>query len=325
MQCKFEASDDPQARLWAKMLKTLTLLGAILACVAGSTNTTDLFHTMLHGDPHRLDTLRAQAVEDQRVGRYSGVIGQQLSHLNESGTASAHPPDANHTSALIDAFMLTPIVPDRARCQVYRHIARHECFRSHENSTQLNSLKTTLKTREKLCEVSWSALSNYTVETHLQTCFQGTGHNETCTGHALACMTALDLAELSSITTAANMFMTPGPTLHKRGDVNDTMDLITKASITVRNGAITTAISEAVSVGFTIAAFIPGVDVVAASWILADVLGAITGSTQFYAWNQLEKAIRTNATDPHGIADKRKIAWTCQLFPYLFKHCYKVD
>ena len=302
------------------MLKTLTLLGAILACVAGSTNTTDLFHTMLHGDLHRLDTLRAQAIEDQRVGRYSGVLEQRLPLSKATYTT----PDANRTSSVVDSFMFVPIVPDKARCQVYRHIARHECFRSHENSTQLTSLKKILRTREKLCEVSWSALFNYTVETHLQTCFQGAGHNETCTSHALACMTALDHAELSSITTLTNLAMATGQTLHKRGDVNDTMDLITKASITLRNGAITTSISEAVSVGFTIAAFIPGVDVVAASYILADVLGAITGSAQFYAWNQLEKAIRTNATDPHGIAGRRKIAWTCQLFPYLFKHCYKI-
>lgn len=300
-------------------MNALTLITAALVCTVRATNTTDLFHTMLHGDQDRLDTLRAQAVEDHRVGRYSGIIDQYLSFLNATEAASAQSPNLN-TSSLIDAIMFEPITPDRARCQVYRHIAAHKCFRSRENSTELNDLKKTLQTSEQFCKASLSALSNYTVEAHLPTCFQNAAQNETCTGHALACMTALQLSAISAVTDQSM-----APSLHKRDNANDTLDIVTKASITVRNGAIMALLNLAISVGFTIAAFIPGVDVLAATWVMTDILNAVTGSTLVYTWNQLEKAIRTNATDPHGIAHKRKISWECQIFPYLFKHCYRID
>ncbi|CAK0767500.1 hypothetical protein CVIRNUC_003468 [Coccomyxa viridis] len=271
---------------------------------------------MLQGDKHRLETLRTQAIDDHRVGLYSDTIHQYLSLLNATDAASAQSPDLN-TSSVIDAVMFKPIRPDRARCQVYRHIATHKCFRSRDNSTELKNLKKVLQTSEQLCEVSWSALSNYTVETHLPGCFQSTAQNETCSDHALSCMTALQLSAISVMTNESI-----APSLQGRDNSNDTLDIVTKASITVRNGALMAYVNLAISVGFTIASLIPGVDVIAAPWILANVLNAITVSTLSYTWNQLEKAIRANATDPHGIADKRKIHWWCQILPYLFKHCY---
>ena len=297
----------------------LTLITAALTCAAGGTNTTDLFHSMLHGAKDRLDRMRAQAVEDHRVGQYSGIVDQYLLFLNATDATAAQAPHLN-ASSLIDAIMFEPITPDRTRCQVYRQIAAHKCFRSRENSTQLNDLKKILQTSKQLCEASLSALSNYTVEAHLSTCFQNAAKNETCTAHALACMTGLQLSAISAVTDQSM-----ASSLHKRDNANDTLDIVTKASITVRNGAIMAFLNLAISVGFTIASFIPGVDVLRATWIMPDILNAITGSTLFYTWNQLEKAVRTNATDPHGIARKMKISWKCQIFPYLFKHCYKID
>ncbi len=299
-------------------MNALTFIAASLVCAATATNSTDLFHTLLKGDHHRLDTSIAQAIEIQQVGLGSG-IGEQLLLNAKLGASSTQPHDTNSTSLLND-IMSRPIVPDTERCQVYRRIAAHKCYRSRENSTQLHDLKRILRTSEMLCWHSFSAFVNYTVETHLQSCFQDAEQNETCTGHALACISVLDQVELYVISAATNESVAQN--LHS-GNRTDVMDDITKASITARNGAVMAPIDVAVSVGFVIAALIPEVDLLAAaSWTVGAVVNAATGGTFLCTRIQLEKAIRTRAIDPDGIANKKKIHWWCQIFPYLFKHCY---